>query len=70
MSKNNIFIQIASYRDPELVPTLDSLFASAEFPDNLTVCIAWQHSTEDEWDNLGKYTEDPRVKILDIPYNE
>ena len=70
MSKNSIFIQIASYRDPELVPTLDSLFANAEFPDNLTVCVAWQHSIEDEWDDLGKYKKDQRVKILDIPYNE
>ena len=50
MSKNSIFIQIAAYRDPELVPTLNSLFDNAEFPDNLTVCVAWQHSIEDEWD--------------------
>ena len=70
MSENSIFIQIASYRDPELVPTLDSLFANAEFPDNLTVCVAWQHSIEDEWDDLGKYKKDQRVKILDIPYNK
>jgi len=70
MSKNSIFIQIASYRDPELVPTLDSLFDNAKFPDNITVCIAWQHSTEDEWDDLGKYKKDKRVKILDIPYTE
>ena len=48
MSKNSIFIQIASYRDPELVPTLDSLFDNAKFPNDLMVCIAWQHSTEDE----------------------
>ena len=34
MSKNSIFIQIASYRDPELVPTLDSLFDNAKFPNN------------------------------------
>ena len=53
MSKNSIFIQIASYRDPELVPTLDSLFDNAKFPNDLMVCIAWQHSTEDEWDDLG-----------------
>ena len=49
MSENSIFIQIASYRDPELVPTLDSLFDNAEFPNNLTVCVAWQHSIG-EWD--------------------
>ena len=69
MSKNSIFIQIAAYRDPELVPTLNSLFDNAEFPNNIKVCIAWQHSEEDKWDDLGKYKKDKRVKILDIPFN-
>ena len=70
MSKNSIFIQIAAYRDPELVPTLNSLFDNARFPNNIKVCIAWQHSAEDEWDDLDKYKKDKRVKILDIPYTE
>ena len=47
-----IFVSIASYRDPELLPTLESLFANAKYPDNLTVCIAWQHADEDTWDTL------------------
>ena len=67
-STETIFVQIASYRDPQLVPTLDDLFANAQHPDNITVCIAWQHAEEDTWDNLDKYKNDPRVVILDIPY--
>lgn len=69
-TNSKIFVQIASYRDPELIPTLDDLFAKADHPDNLSVCIAWQHSPEDVWDNLDKYLNDPRVKILDIPHTK
>jgi hypothetical protein len=43
-----IFIQIASYRDPELRPTLKDLFDKADEPDTLHVCICWQHKEEDE----------------------
>jgi hypothetical protein len=65
---NTIFVQIASYRDPQLLPTLDDLFSKAKYPDNLTVCVAWQHNIDDSWDNLDKYKNDPRVIIIDIPY--
>ena len=66
----SIFVQIASYRDPELLNTLNDLFSKADHPDNLKVCIAWHHSTEDTWDTLDEYKEDSRVIILDIPYEE
>ena len=66
----SIFVQIASYRDPQLLPTLDNLLDKADRPEDLTICIAWQHSEEDEWDNLDKYKGDPRVIIIDIPYEE
>jgi hypothetical protein len=68
MSK--IFVSIAAYRDPELLSTLDNLLSNAANPDRLTICIAWQHSVEDEWDTLEQYKDDPRFKIIDIPYNE
>jgi hypothetical protein len=65
-----IFVQIASYRDPELRPTLKDLFEKADKPDNLKVCVAWQHSSDDKWDTLDEYINDDRVIILDIPYSE
>lgn len=40
---NSIFVQIASYRDPQLIPTLDALVSNAEFPENLHIGICWQH---------------------------
>ena len=32
-----IFVSIASYRDPELLPTLESLLTNAANPENLTI---------------------------------
>ena len=44
---NSIFVQIASYRDPQLIPTLLDMFAKAKNPENLHIGICWQHG-EDE----------------------
>jgi len=67
---STIFVQIASYRDPELRPTLKDMLIKADNPDNLKICIAWQHSKDDEWDNLDEYKDDDRFKILDIDYTK
>ena len=67
---NTIYISIASYRDPQLLPTLHDCIAKANNPDNLRFGIAWQHSSDDKWDNLDEFQNDPRFTIIDIPYNE
>ena len=67
MSNSKIFIQIASYRDPQLIPTLKDCLAQAKFPENLKFCIAWQHGPEE---TLEDFINDPRFNILDIPYQE
>jgi len=48
MKANTIFVQIASYRDPQLIPTLNDLIENAAHPENLHICVCWQHSDEDE----------------------
>jgi hypothetical protein len=68
MSNRNIFIQIASYRDPELLPTLRDCIKNAKYPKNLRFCIAWQHAEEDVWDTLDEFKNDSRFIILDIPH--
>lgn len=49
MEENNkIFVQIASYRDPELSLTVDDMIVKAKNPDNLVFGICWQYDeTED-----------------------
>jgi hypothetical protein len=66
MGNNKIFIQIASYRDPQLVPTIKDCIKNAKYPENLVFSIAWQHSVDDVWDNLDEFKDDSRFKIVDI----
>ena len=68
MSK--IYISIASYRDPQLLPTLRDCIKNASHPENLVFGIAWQHAEEDTWDNLDEFKNDPRFRIIDIIYND
>ena len=70
MENNKIFIQIASYRDPQLIHTLRNCVSMSKYPNNLVFSIAWQHSTDDEWDNLYEYKDDSRFKIIDIDYRD
>lgn len=67
---NTIFVQIASYRDPQLLPTLRDMIAKAKHPENLRIGIAWQHCTDDAWDNLDEFKDDSRFRIIDINYKE
>lgn len=70
MANNKIFIQIASYRDPQLVPTINSILENAKNPKNLVFGIARQFSETDGFDNLDEWRDDTRFRILDIPYEE
>jgi len=65
-----IFIQVASYRDPQLLPTINSAIENAKKPNNLVFGIARQFKEDDGFDNLDEYSKDKRFRILNIPYNE
>ena len=64
---DTIFIQIASYRDPELIPTIRECIEKAKHPENLTFGICWQR---DEHESLDEFKDDPRFKIIDVPWHE
>ncbi len=64
---SNIFIQIAAYRDKQLIPTIKDLLQNAHNSENLTFGICWQH---DETESLDEFKNDPRFRIIDIPYQE
>jgi glycosyltransferase involved in cell wall biosynthesis len=69
-SQETIFVQIASYRDPQLLPTIKDCIEKAKYPENLRFGIAWQHSLDDVWDNLEEYKNDSRFRIVDINYKD
>ena len=43
---STIFVSIASYRDPEINKTLESMYSTAHFPDLLYVAVHFQESEE------------------------
>jgi len=48
--KDKIFVQIASYRDPELLPTIEDMLNKAKNPQNLVFGICWQHDSSEPID--------------------
>ena len=62
---STIFIQIASFRDPQLNPTLEDMINKSKYPQNLRIGICNQYNVEDEF-NLDNYRNDDRFKIIDI----
>lgn len=65
-----IFVQIASYRDPQLIPTIKDMIGNSKYPENLRIGIARQFHPEDGFDDLTEYENDSRFRILNIPYKE
>ena len=63
---DDIFIQIASYRDPQLIPTLKDLIDKAVTPHNLNIVICWQHAD----DETVEMFIDAGIDILGFEPNE
>ena len=64
---DTIFIQIAAYRDPQLIPTVLDCIKNAIKPHNLHFCIASQHSPDEQINQLKALKN---IEIIDIPYQE
>ena len=64
---STIFVQIASYRDQQLIPTIRDLLQNAAHPENITFGICWQH---DETESLDEFKNDTRFRIMDVPHQD
>jgi hypothetical protein len=60
-----IFVQIASFRDPQLNPTLEDMIANAKYPENLRIGICNQYNPNDDF-NLDKFKDDSRFRIDNV----
>ena len=60
-----IYISIAAYRDPQLIPTVEDCLARAARPERLRFGICWQHSSEEL---ALPWTGDSRFRILDVDW--
>lgn len=59
-----IFVQIASYRDPELLPTILDCLEQAARPQDLRFGICWQHSADDH--SLDEWKAHTQFRIDDV----
>ena len=65
-----IFVQIASYRDPQLVLTLKSMLENAKRPKNLRIGICRQYHPDDKFDSLEEFEGDKRFRVINVLYTE
>lgn len=69
MSK--IFVQIASYRDPELVPTIEDCIAKASDPSALTFGVVRQLDLDDDFNSMyDRIVGMPNVRTIDFDARE
>ena len=62
-----IFVSIASYRDRQLIATVNDLLRKAVNPLRLRICICWQHSEEEM---PLPFALDQRFRIVDVDWRE
>ena len=68
---DTIFIQIASYRDPELTKTIASCIRNCSSPERLRFGIVNQYAAEDTFNaDLDQYRGDDRFRIIDVVWHE
>ncbi|AJY09792.1 hypothetical protein K6W16_18540 [Burkholderia dolosa] len=52
---HDIFVQIASYRDPQLIPTLIDLIEQSRRPEALRIVVCWQHAPDETIDEFLRH---------------
>ncbi len=67
MNSDKIFVQIASYRDPQLIPTIEDMIHKAKEPWNLVFGICWQY---DETEDVDRYDNSPQFRVSKHHYSE
>lgn len=67
---DSIFVQIASYRDSELIPTIKHCLERAKKPERLNFAICWQHDENEDIGLIKELIPADRLQILDHDYRE
>ena len=70
MKNKTLFIHVPAYREPELIPTIESAIKNAKHPERLVFGICRQFKEGDKFDDVDAYRSDKRFQIMDIPHNE
>ena len=67
MIDQTIFVHIAAYRDPELIPTVVDCLSMASQPHRLRFGICWQYA---KGDSLGDLIKLPNLQVISVPFEE
>ena len=70
MKKNKIFISIASYRDPELIPTIKDCIAKSSKSNDLVFAISRQYHPDDKFDDLKDFENLKNFKVINTEYSK
>jgi hypothetical protein len=70
MPRGKLFVSIAAYRDPELHPTLEDLFARASRPDDITVGVCLQYDPRADAPLAIVTTRPDQVRIIHVHPSE
>lgn len=69
-NKETILLHLPSYRDPELLPTIEDALLNAKHPERIHFGICRQFHPEDGFDDLSQYDGDDRFKVYQCLYTE
>jgi hypothetical protein len=67
LANDLIFVSIAAYRDPQLVPTIEDCIKKARHPERLRFGICWQHGPEEI---ALPFLSNDNFRIVDVPWRE
>jgi Glycosyltransferase (GlcNAc) len=62
-----IFVSIAAYRDPELIPTIEDCLAKAGNPHDIHIGVCWQHGPEETMFSVGR---NKSIDVLDVDWRD
>ena len=62
-----IFVSIAAYRDPQLVPTVEDCLAQARHPERLRFGICWQHAADEP---LPAWFTGEQFRLIDVDHRD
>ena len=62
-----IFVSIASYRDKELIKTVNSCLSKAKYPENIKIGICWQY---DEEEDITVFDNNPQISSYKVYWKD
>ncbi len=63
-----IFVQIAAYRDPELLPTIRDCLTKAKYPNDLVFGVCWQRRSSE--DSMDRFRNASNFRIDEVEWTE